>query len=172
MSKKTFLIILFIGILFLASLALVASKSLRNQLFVDTTPENIVDTTHVLSTNTTATTTPQVPDISPLILDTLVEDALVTSPITIKGKIPGFWYFEASFPIEVQDSLGNILGQGTAQAKSDWMTSELVPFEAKITFKKTDAEDGYIVFKKDNPSGDQKNDKQVRLPVMFKPQLQ
>ncbi len=173
MSKKSFLIILFISILFLASIALVASKSLRNQLFVGNTQENLVDTAYTPSTDITATTTFQVlVDISPLVLDTLGEDAFITSPVTIKGQIPGSWYFEGSFPIEIEDSLGNILGQGVAQAKGDWMTNELVPFEAKVTFKKTDAEDGYIVFKKDNPSGDPKNDKEVRLPIAFKLYLQ
>lgn len=170
MSKKTFFITLFFGVLFLASIAIIASKSARNQLLKDAETPSI----SVAIDHTSETKTPQkvAIDTSPLIFDTFTPNQLITSPLVIKGKAPGAWYFEASFPVRVEDSFGKVLGQGIAQAKSDWMTTELVPFEVKITFKKTDAEGGFVVFKKDNPSGDPKNDKEIRIPVTLKLFLQ
>jgi hypothetical protein len=168
MSKKPFFIILFVGALFVAGLILVGMKSLQTQMQENTeVPQPIIE--HVPPTpvvvKPVATTTP-------LVFDAPLIDSLVKSPMLITGKAPGTWYFEASFPVHIEDTEGNILGQGVAQAKGNWMTTEMVPFEMKLTFKKTDAEEGFIVFKKDNPSGDPKHDLEVRVHVLFKMYLQ
>jgi hypothetical protein len=55
--------------------------------------------------------------------------ASVSSPVEIEGQARGFWFFEASFPIEIQDKNGQVLGTGIAQAQSDWMTENFVPFK-------------------------------------------
>ena len=54
---------------------------------------------------------------------------VVRSPLSIEGEARGNWYFEASFPIKLIDADGRELAQGIAQAKSDWMTENFVPFE-------------------------------------------
>lgn len=92
--------------------------------------------------------------------------ATVKSPVSIKGSAPGTWYFEAVFPIKITDEEGNVLGQGHATAKSDWMTEKPVAFEAKISFEKGGASQGFIVFTKDDPSG-MGLSKPVRIPVFF-----
>src|SRR3989339_1424546 len=58
----------------------------------------------------------------------------VQSPLVITGEARGYWFFEASFPIVLTDWDGLIIGQGIAQAKSDWMTADFVPFEATLAF--------------------------------------
>lgn len=63
------------------------------------------------------------------------------------------WYFEGSFPIEVLDAGGAQLAIGIAQAQGDWMTTELVPFEADIIIPDTYIGPATLVLHKDNPSG-------------------
>jgi hypothetical protein len=92
--------------------------------------------------------------------------ATVKTPILIKGSAPGSWYFEAVFPIKITDESGVVLGEGQAKAKSNWMTEKPVPFEAKISFEKNGAQDGFIVFAKDDPSG-RGFSKSVSIPVFF-----
>lgn len=91
----------------------------------------------------------------------------VQSPLTVKGEARGFWFFEASFPVRVLDESGNILGQGIAQAKSDWMTEDFVPFEATLDFEAPATEKGFLVLKKDNPSGLPEHDEEFRIPVVL-----
>jgi hypothetical protein len=112
------------------------------------------------------TTEPIDPSIKPLILTNLKANDVVESPLTIKGKAPGSWYFEASFPIEIQDDEGNKIGQGYAQADGEWMTPDNVAFTARVTFEAA-TETGTIVFSKDNPSGLPENDASIELPVRF-----
>ncbi len=95
-------------------------------------------------------------------------NALITSPVAITGYAVGPWYFEASFPIKVLDGDGTVLGQGPAQAQSDWMTTGTVPFGATISFAAPKYGTGTILFHNDNPSGDHARDKEFRFPVRFK----
>src|SRR3989344_8354890 len=79
--------------------------------------------------------------------------AEVKTPVTITGEARGNWYFEGSFPIEVKDNNGKVIGNGIAQASGEWMTEDFVPFEAKIEFTSPGPnQSGTIVLKKDNPS--------------------
>ena len=92
----------------------------------------------------------------------------ITSPLTIKGQARGNWYFEASFPVELQDDAGNVLAQSPAQAQGDWMTTEFVPYEVTLTFSSPESGKGKLVLKKDNPSGDPAHDDVLTIPVKFK----
>lgn len=91
----------------------------------------------------------------------------VTSPLTVRGTARGTWYFEASFPVKIFDADGRELGVTPAQAQSDWMTTEFVPFEAVLTFEKPRAATGTLVLMKDNPSGLPENDDSISIPVRF-----
>lgn len=94
---------------------------------------------------------------------------VIASPLVIKAEAVGTWFFEGSFPITVTDNKGVNLGTGLAKAESDWMVEKFVPFTAKITFKKTTAVEGFVVFKNDNPSGDPKMSMELKIPVRFTP---
>ncbi len=103
-------------------------------------------------------------------LDTPLPNQIITSPLIIKGQARGTWFFEASFPVSLTDASGKILAQGIAQAKSNWMTTEFVPFEAALTFtldKKIANTTGTLILRKDNPSGLSEHDDALRVPVMF-----
>jgi hypothetical protein len=94
----------------------------------------------------------------------------ISSPLTITGEARGNWYFEASFPVVLTNWDGLIIAQGIAQAKGDWMTTGFVPFEATLTFtvdKNTYSNRGFLILKKDNPSGLPEHDDALEIPIMF-----
>jgi hypothetical protein len=91
----------------------------------------------------------------------------VSSPLLIKGEARGFWFFEAVFPVKLLDGNGNLISQGLAQAKGEWMTEDFVPFEATLEFQMPKTEKGTLVLEKDNPSGLPQNSDELRIPVYF-----
>ena len=92
---------------------------------------------------------------------------LIQSPVTVTGRARGTWYFEASFPIMVLDSNGNVIGQGPAQAIGEWMTEDFVPFSTEIVFTGNPTGNGFLLIKNDNPSGLPQFDKSIKIPVTF-----
>lgn len=94
-------------------------------------------------------------------------DVKVTNPLGVVGEVPGNWSNEATFPIQLKDSTGKVIAQGSAQLLRDWMTDQLVPFSAKLTYTGTPTGSGTLVLQKDNPSGLAKNSDTVSIPVNF-----
>lgn len=100
----------------------------------------------------------------------------IASPLTVKGVARGNWFFEASFPLILTDWDGKIIAESHAEAQSDWMTTEFVPFEGTLVFESpvfpgTDeshfSRRGSLILKKDNPSGLPENDDALEIPIMF-----
>lgn len=91
----------------------------------------------------------------------------VTTTIPLHGFARGPWYFEATFPVEVRDANGKVIGSGQAKAESDWMTESFVPFTAELDLKVLYNGAATIVLRKDNPSGDPSKDAALSLPVMI-----
>lgn len=58
----------------------------------------------------------------------------ITSPLTVKGRARGPWYFEASFPVELRNSSGTVIATAVAEAQGDWMTTDWVPFIATLNY--------------------------------------
>lgn len=111
---------------------------------------------------------PVVTDVSDLIQVTSPQpNEVFYSGATVTGKARGTWYFEASFPVRLEDANGAVMAQTPAQAQGDWMTSEFVPFKATLTFAKVTTPTGVLILKNDNPSGDPLKDKELRIPVKF-----
>ncbi|MBI3588858.1 MAG: hypothetical protein HY093_00370 [Candidatus Liptonbacteria bacterium] len=112
---------------------------------------------------------PNSPRTNPdLKLYNLEVNQIVSSPLLILGEVKGSWYFEASFPVTLEDASGNILAQLPAEAKGDWMTTSSVPFEVKLDFKIPLTKTGFVIFSPDDPSGLGKNkDKTVKIPIIF-----
>ena len=100
-------------------------------------------------------------------VDSLKPGDTVSSPLTITGQARGTWYFEASFPAQVLDANGNVLVAVPAEAQSDWMTEDFVPFKVTLTFPTPLTANGTIVLKKDNPSGLPEHEDELRIPVRF-----
>jgi hypothetical protein len=112
----------------------------------------------------TATTTPEKTSVQNV---NIKAGDTVASPLQINGEARGTWYFEASFPVQIYDANGILLGSVPAQAQSGWMTEDFVPFKATLTFAIPTTESGKLVLKKDNPSGLPQNDAQIEISVRF-----
>jgi hypothetical protein len=90
----------------------------------------------------------------------------ISSPLTIKGYARGTWFFEASFPVFITNWDGVIISKGIAQAEGDWMTEDFVPFSATLNFDQNQVySQGFLILKKDNPSGLSEHDDTLEIPV-------
>jgi hypothetical protein len=95
-------------------------------------------------------------------------DRLITSPLTVAGEARGMWYFEASFPLAILDADRAEIAQSHAEAQGEWMTEDFVPFVGTVEFVAPTSDTGFVVFKKDNPSGLPEHDASVEIPVRFR----
>lgn len=107
------------------------------------------------------------PTHSLIVVDSPHAGDIVSSPLKVSGEARGFWFFEASFPVELQNEKGEVLVVGIAQAQSEWMTKEFVPFTVTLSFVNPVVQNGNLVLKKDNPSGLLENDDQIIIPVII-----
>jgi hypothetical protein len=100
---------------------------------------------------------------------TPLPNTVISSPLHIEGEARGPWFFEASFPVVLVDWDGKIIAQIPAQARSDWMTNDFVPFSADVTFTVPPYGDtGALILRRDNPSGLPQNDQALEIPVRFR----
>lgn len=91
----------------------------------------------------------------------------INSPLSIEGKARGNWYFEASFPVSIINESGDVLGSGIATAQDEWMTENFVPFKSEINFSVGNNTKGFIILKKDNPSGLVEFDDEFKIPIIL-----
>lgn len=96
-----------------------------------------------------------------------LSNSKVSGTVGVIGEVPGSWSFEASFPIKLEDSKGNVIAQTAANVLGNWMTTELVPFSAQLTYSSSPSGNGVLLLQKDNPSGLPQNDDSVSIPVTF-----
>lgn len=123
------------------------------------TPDKSKDTQHeatITYDNATANT---------IVVDLPFPDAVTGKEFTVIGKARGPWYFEASFPVFVLDASGTVLVTAIAQAQSDWMTNDFVPFEAYIKVPESYIGKATLLLKKDNPSGRKEHDASISFPI-------
>lgn len=107
-----------------------------------------------------------VPESTNPVIVSPVVGSHIKSPVTVQGKARGSWFSEGTLPIEITDSHNIVIAKAPAQADSEWMTTDYVNFSVTIPFS-TKQPFGFIVIKKDNPSGLPENDAQFKIPVMF-----
>lgn len=99
-------------------------------------------------------------------------NAEISSPVVVSGKALPNWFFEASSPIEVHDDNGTLLGSSTTHFAPS--PESFAPrndgfayFKGEVKFSQPATQGGYILFKKDNPSGLPEMDESFKLPVKF-----
>jgi len=102
-----------------------------------------------------------------VIINSPQPNEVVKSPLTVSGQARGNWFFEANIPVKLTDDNNNIIASAGGHSQGEWMTENLVPFSANLTFE-TEASNGFLVISKDNPSGLPQNDASVSIPVRFK----
>jgi hypothetical protein len=102
-----------------------------------------------------------------IIIDYPKENQEIKSPLIIKGKAKGTWFFEAVFNVKLYDDNNNLLGESTLTAQKDWMTKNFIPFEGELIFKKPTTNSGKLVFLSANPSGLSENQKFYSFKIQF-----
>ena len=93
--------------------------------------------------------------------------AEITSPLQIRGKARGTWYFEGDFPVRLMDEQGKEIAVAIATAQGEWMTKEWVDFTATMEFEAPASGNGVLVFEKSNPSDMRELDREFRVEVKF-----
>jgi hypothetical protein len=130
----------------------------------------------IAQTNPTTCTTPdgrtfsntEVVTEPDVVIDTPQIAQIVTSPMTIKGKVKNSWFFEANLPIELRDENGKVLAQKGYMTPDDWMTPGYKTLDTTLSFKAPTTDYGVLVIHNDNPSGLPENDKKFEVPIRFK----
>lgn len=92
---------------------------------------------------------------------------LISSPLLIKGKARGYWFFEGQAPFRLLGADGEVLAEGSITATENWMTEDFVPFEASVSFKAPKEKRGQIIFNRANASGLPEHDRSIAVPVLF-----
>jgi len=149
-----------------------------NPLQLGKTESTAVDETTVETPAETQSPSPEEPPVQTVTYESLkgeeikmispIENAQVLSPIEIKGFAPGFWFFEATFPIILTDWNGLIIAEGYATAQEDWMTESMVPFTAELEFDRPSyGERGSFILQRANASGLPAQDDAVEFVIFF-----
>lgn len=92
----------------------------------------------------------------------------ISSPLEIKGKARGPWFFEAIFPVTLLDEGGNVIARHYVEARGEWMSDQFVDFESTLEFGKVVSDKGTLIFEKSNASGLPEHDDEIRVPIFFK----
>lgn len=100
-----------------------------------------------------------------IVVDLPYPGAVTGKEFSVTGKARGTWFFEASFPVHVLDNNGNVLATAVAQAESDWMTPNFVPFKATVKVPDSYIGKATLLLKKDNPSGLSEHDASISFPI-------
>ena len=107
--------------------------------------------------------------IEPIYLYSPQPHEVIKSPLIVKGKARGTWFFEGDFPVVLTNWDGLIISEGIATAQSDWMTEDFVPFKATLKFDNEGAYSnrGSLILIKDNPSGLPEHDDALEIEVVI-----
>ncbi len=132
------------------------------QLVATSTPEKPV--THEPVPSNPTPTAPQ-PLSARVKLTSPQKNTSVGATFLAKGEAPGNWFFEATFPVQVRDKDGNVIGRTHANAQGDWMTTEQVAFTATVNIEGGYTGPATLVLMRDNPSGLPENDDAVEIPI-------
>ncbi len=93
---------------------------------------------------------------------------IISSPLIVEGEARGSWFFEGSFPVELQDDKGNTIALKPTDISTNWMTDDFVPFHVIIEFNQPTSTTGMLILHKDNPSGLQELDDALIIPIKFR----
>jgi hypothetical protein len=91
----------------------------------------------------------------------------VSGIMMITGSAPGSYFFEGNILVNILNSNKELLKGGNGNAKTDWMTSGPVGFDAVLDFSGLKKGEAYIEIHNDNASGLPENDKTVLIPIII-----
>lgn len=93
---------------------------------------------------------------------------VVKSPISVSGQARGSWFFEADFPLRVENKEGELVTSTFVTTTEEWMTEEFVSFKKDIDYEHPSAGYSYLILEKANPSGLPENSDELRIPVYLR----
>ncbi|MEM7022274.1 MAG: Gmad2 immunoglobulin-like domain-containing protein [Pseudomonadota bacterium] len=102
-----------------------------------------------------------------IVVDSPLPGTAASSPLTIRGRARGNWYFEGDFPIVLRGPSDQVLARSFASALGPWMVDGFVPFEGSLDFEPGHDDTGVLVLEKDNPSEDRSLDARLEVPVQL-----
>lgn len=145
-SSKTVKITGFIIILVvIIVIALVLTKR-------DTNQEELITETPVI--NQDQGETPENPQTFSSIIN---HGDTVTANQVITGSVPGFWFFEGDFPVELVDNNDVVFATVIATSSEDWMTTDIIPFTITTPENLSYTGPGKMIFKRNDPSDGESN---------------
>ena len=167
MNNKTLIAITLFGLGLVAGYfgyaGLDSNTDTTEEVAMDTNNEqpsnNVVNTLTIQRTGSAATE---------VVIDQPNENESVSSPINITGQAPGYWFFEATAPVDVVNWDGLIIGEGFIQADGDWMTTNLVNFTGTVSYTfdpNSPSDQGWLILRRHNASGLPENDAAVEIPI-------
>lgn len=96
----------------------------------------------------------------------------VTGEFSLKGSMPGPWYFEANSLFKIMDENYNEIAIGSITALSDWMTEQRVPFDVKLNTANFNYKGkATIIIESENVQGDIEGElkvKKMEIPFVIK----
>jgi len=113
------------------------------------------------------------PKDNPRPLDSVIQvtsplpNATVQSPIKIRGKALGYFFFEAVMPVTLTDEDGNVLAEFYARAEDDWMTSGWVTFTSTINYDAPAGTKAWLRLENDDPSDGEGYQRAIIIPVVL-----
>jgi hypothetical protein len=103
-----------------------------------------------------------------IIVDYPKPNDIVTSPLTIRGRASGTWFFEGDAPVTLYWGVGDSFADSRITAKGEWMTTDFVEFEGTVVFPEPDMDYGDLFLYQDNPSDIQGSREYIKIPVRFR----
>ncbi len=101
-----------------------------------------------------------------------VANSTVTGEFSLKGSMPGPWYFEANSLFKILDENYNEIAIGSITALSDWMTEQRVPFDVKLNTTNFNYKGkATIIIESENVQGDIEGElkvKKMEIPFVIK----
>lgn len=166
MNKNKVIYILIVLVIVIAVMLIVYSQTSKE--LTAPTPQEL-QREIIEDTSEQAVTTQPASKDDLIILDYPLPEAEVTSPLTIKGKARGTWFFEGDFGVFLTDWDGKIIASGIAFAQDNWMTMDYVPFEATLEFEVPEYSNrGSLILQKSNPSAMPEHDNALEITVYYK----
>lgn len=87
--------------------------------------------------------------------------------IIATGSVSGGYFFEGNILVNILDKNKKVLRNSYGTAKTDWMTSDPVGFDAFLNLNDLPKGLGYIEIHNDNASGLSENDKSILIPIII-----
>lgn len=133
------------------------TENVNTHLVLSTTP---------LPQSTRLSTATSMPLSEGIIVDSPRLYGQVQSPLEVKGKARGTWFFEGDFPVSLLDENGKELASGPAKAQGNWGTDDFVPFRLQLAFTAPKTKKGLLVFEYPSPK-DGEVLRQYKMPIYF-----